>query len=378
MVTRCLAFMVVVFSVVAVGTPWLSLEAQPPAAAAAAGPATKAYQAKLAEWKDMLRTLQALRTDFIKAKPDEVANIRMKWATTIKLGDTLLPELRQTAKHAFVEAPNEDRQLGRLLMKLIEDATGLDQYEIVADLSGTMLEHGSDMRILHDYAGIAHFALHDFEKAAQHFGQAKVMGVLSGMGTNFYGEVKDYEDYWAEEQKLRAAEKEADDLPQVKLVTTKGEIIIELFENEAPDTVGNFISLVENGFYEDNIFHRVLPNFMAQVGSLNGDGSGDIGYEIYSEFTKPEARKHFRGTLSMANKGPNTGSSQFFITFRPTANLNGKHTVFGRVIKGLEILATLQRINPEMPNPTITADKIIQTEVIRMRDHDYVARKVKR
>ena len=354
------------------------LSAQQDPAANAEKPAARAYRVKLEEWKTMLRTLQKLRADFLQASPEEVTTIRKQWVETMTLGDRLLPQLRETAKQAFVESPNEDRQLGRFLMKLIEDATGQDRYEIVADLSETMIEHGSDHRILYDYAGIAGFAMDDFQKAEKYFGKAQQLNTLSQMGMNYQGDTEAYIKYWEEEQEIRKQEAAADDLPRVKLTTSRGEIILELFENEAPETVGNFISLVENGFYEDNIFHRVLPNFMTQAGSANGDGSGGPGYEIYSECSKLDFRKHFRGSLSMANAGPNTGSSQFFITFRPAPNLNGKHTVFGRVIKGIELLAEIQRIDPDKKDPRLKPDRILQAEVLRSRDHDYVPRKVSR
>src|SRR4029079_8655388 len=138
-----------------------------------------------------------------------------------------------------------------------------------------------------------------------------------------------------QEQQTREAEAKADDLPRVKLQTNKGDITIELFENEAPNTVANFISLVEKGFYDGVPFHRVLPNFMAQGGDPKGTGQGGPGYRIKDEFGNKGARAHFRGSLSMANTGqPNTNGSQFFLTFKPTPHLNGRHTVFGRVIEG--------------------------------------------
>ncbi len=94
--------------------------------------------------------------------------------------------------------------------------------------------------------------------------------------------------------------------------------------------MGNFISLVDSGFYDGLTFHRVLKGFMAQGGCPKGDGTGDPGYSIYCEVNQENARKHFRGSLSMANAGKDTGGSQFFLTFLPTPNLNGKHTVFRR------------------------------------------------
>ena len=116
---------------------------------------------------------------------------------------------------------------------------------------------------------------------------------------------------------------------------------------------------------------------MAQTGCPKGDGTGGPGYTIYCEcLTRNDFRRFFTGTLGMAHAGPNTGGSQFFITFRPTGNLNGKHTAFGRVIKGLDVMLDIARVNPEKPDATIQPDTIIKAEVIRKRDHDYVPRRV--
>lgn len=177
---------------------------------------------------------------------------------------------------------------------------------------------------------------------------------------------------WEREQKLRAAEATKDDLPRVLLKTTKGDMVLELFENEAPNTVANFISLVEKGFYNGLTFHRVLDGFMAQGGCPNGRGTGGPGYGIACECGLPGARHHFPATLSMAHAGPNTGGSQFFITFDETTHLNNKHTVFGRVLQGEEFLPKLQRIDPSRPAPGVQPDKILEATVIRKRDHAYV------
>jgi cyclophilin family peptidyl-prolyl cis-trans isomerase len=162
----------------------------------------------------------------------------------------------------------------------------------------------------------------------------------------------------------------------VKIETSKGPIVVELFENEASQTIGNFISLIEAKKYDGLSFHRVLPGFMAQGGDPAGDGTGGPGYEIYCECHKPEYRRHFRGTLSMAHAGRDTGGSQFFLTFRPTTHLNGRHTAFGRVIEGMDVLAKLQRIDPQSPSGAIP-DKIVKAEVLRKRDHKYEPTKVK-
>ncbi|NLX94993.1 MAG: peptidylprolyl isomerase [Rhodopirellula sp.] len=163
-------------------------------------------------------------------------------------------------------------------------------------------------------------------------------------------------------------------MPRVLLKTSKGDIVVELFENEAPNAVANFISLVEKGFYNGLTFHRVLPAFMAQGGCPIGNGSGGPGYQIPCECYQPNHRLHFRGTLSMAHAGRDTGGSQFFLTFVPTTHLDGKHTAFGRVIEGMGVLGEIQRHDPEDPNSP-DPDKILEAKVVRKREHQYEVKK---
>jgi cyclophilin family peptidyl-prolyl cis-trans isomerase len=176
------------------------------------------------------------------------------------------------------------------------------------------------------------------------------------------------------EMAKRQAEAAADDLPRVKISTTVGDVVVELFENEAPNTVANFISLVEKGFYDGTPFHRVIGGFMAQGGDPKGTGAGGPGYTIACEVAAPGARQHFLGTLSMAHAGPDTGGSQFFLTFRPTVHLDGKHTVFGRVIEGFEVLPKIMRTTDEQGRTVegVQPDRIVKAEVLRKRNHPYV------
>jgi len=185
---------------------------------------------------------------------------------------------------------------------------------------------------------------------------------------------------WEKEQEIRKAEAEAGAqdpekrLPRVEFTTSKGKIVLELFENEAPNTVASFISLVESGFYNDTLFHRVLPNFMAQGGQGNG-----VNFTLDDECGNrfPQYRKHFRGSISMANTGfPNTNSSQFFLTFVPTSHLDGGHTVFGRVVEGFDVLSEIERYNPQDPEAAIPElDRIIEAKVQNKRAHAYEAKR---
>ena len=121
--------------------------------------------------------------------------------------------------------------------------------------------------------------------------------------------------------------------------TAKGDIIVELFADKAPSTVNNFVFLAREGFYDGVTFHRVIPDFMAQGGDPTGTGSGGPGYKFADEFTE---HTHVTGALSMANAGPNTNGSQFFITYAPQPHLDGHHSVFGQLIEGMEALKKLE------------------------------------
>lgn len=139
--------------------------------------------------------------------------------------------------------------------------------------------------------------------------------------------------------------------------TNQGQFSIELFEDKAPITTKNFITLVEKGFYNGLIFHRVIDSFMIQGGDPKGNGSGDPGYTIPDEFN-PDLRHDSAGVLSMANAGPNTGGSQFFITLVKTPWLDGKHSVFGKVVDGLDVVKKIGQVKTG-PNDKPVADVVI-------------------
>jgi cyclophilin family peptidyl-prolyl cis-trans isomerase len=130
--------------------------------------------------------------------------------------------------------------------------------------------------------------------------------------------------------------------------TTKGNIVLELFADKVPHTVNNFVFLARQGFYDGTIFHRVIPNFMAQGGDPTGSGRGGPGYRFPDEF-HPGLRHDKPGMLSMANAGPDTNGSQFFITHVPTPWLDGKHIVFGQVSTGMEVLLAIPQRDPLKP-----------------------------
>ena len=141
--------------------------------------------------------------------------------------------------------------------------------------------------------------------------------------------------------------------------TEKGNMVAELFAKDVPETVNNFVFLAREGFYDGSTFHRVIPGFMAQGGDPTGTGMGGAGYKFDDEFTE---HKHDAGVLSMANSGPNTNSAQFFITFAPQHGLDGKHTVFGQLIEGMDVLEKLTPRDPNQ-NPQFKGDTILRITI---------------
>ena len=122
--------------------------------------------------------------------------------------------------------------------------------------------------------------------------------------------------------------------------TQRGDLVLELFASDVPLTVNNFVFLARGGFYDDITFHRVIPDFMAQGGDPTGTGTGGPGYSFADEFSE---HTHVTGALSMANGGPNTNGSQFFITYAPQPHLDGMHSVFGQLVEGMDVLNKIEQ-----------------------------------
>ncbi len=169
--------------------------------------------------------------------------------------------------------------------------------------------------------------------------------------------------------------------PRIKFVTSMGDIEAELFEDKVPNTVANMIELAEKGFFKGMSFHRVINSFMAQGGCPNSKkgaygqpGTGGPGYRFADEIDR-SLRHTKAGILSMANSGPNTNGSQFFICFKATPWLDGKHAVFGQVTKGLDVLKKIEAVGSRSGQ---TSEEVsFDIKVIAKRDHKYQVKKIK-
>jgi cyclophilin family peptidyl-prolyl cis-trans isomerase len=144
--------------------------------------------------------------------------------------------------------------------------------------------------------------------------------------------------------------------------TGKGDIVVELFADQVPNTVNNFVFLAREGFYDNTMFHRVIPDFMVQGGDPTGTGTGGPGYRFADEFV-PTLRHDKPGILSMANSGPGTNGSQFFLTHVPTPHLDDRHSVFGQVIEGLDVLLSIPARDPQnTAAPSVALESIVIDE----------------
>ena len=207
---------------------------------------------------------------------------------------------------------------------------------------------------------VASYGSQNFDRAEEFITRLENMeiGLDPKLRETFDATVED----WKKEELIRAEEARVDNLPRVKLETSDGDVLIELFENEAPNTVANFIKLTQEGYYDGLEFFQVVPSLYARSGCTANDGTTHPGYRIRNEFEN--IRSHFAGTVVMQNDGENTAGSQFMILHRPDPNLKEKVVSFGRVIEGLDIVYGFNTVN-RIRNAAGEATVINKATVVR-------------
>lgn len=359
-------------AVLAVFAPALTVADDAAPAADSGAPAS--WDELVAAKKAAYARLEEIQKAFGTAKPEEQQAMRQEAGTMIaNLRQTVFPQLREQAPERLKSHP-DDIDAAEIVLEISYSENRFGEAARVADV---ILKQDPQHKLAANLGGISHFAIHDFDTAAAILEQARDNKILVPQLSQVYlDNARKYQQYWQEEQAIRAKEAAAtgdQQLPRVVFKTTRGDIEIELFEDDAPNTVANFISLVEKKYYDGIRFHRVIQGFMAQGGcphSREGDpgtpGTGGPGYTIDCEVYGENPRRHFAGSLSMAHAGRDTGGSQFFLTHLPTPHLNrdmnpnGAHTVFGRVVNGMDVVAGLQ-VNDEILSATVT----------RKRNHEY-------
>jgi len=363
-------------------TAWALLAAAPAAAARAqvatppapgdAAAARAEFAAASKEMKDLVGELTVLQAMYQQPQADK-AELERKFDAAKAKAEAASQRLENAAFTLAIADPKNNADAVEISGAVVAAALRSDDPRKALDLADRLDRAGAANGDVALMGATAAMFLSEIDaaqawlKKAEAAGAArKRIGDLREAAERERGKVE-------AEMAKRKTEAAADDLPRVKLSTSQGDVVVELFENEAPNTVANFIKLMERKFYDGTPFHRVIGGFMAQGGDPTGTGGGGPGHAIPCECEAAGARKHFLGTLSMAHAGKDTGGSQFFLTFRPTEHLDGKHTVFGRVIEGFDVLPKLTRTQDEEGRtmPGIKPDTIVKAEVVRKRDHPY-------
>jgi len=355
-------------------TPAAEPKPEEPAATepAAAAPQTE-FDKAVAVFRETLAKIREVQLNFKLVKPEERPALEEQYKALIAEGDTQYKAMLAAAIAEYTGGEHSKDDINNLLLVDARDSFKADDYEAAYRVSKLLADSDFKYKQPMLWAGMSAWAMGDYDEAAKYLKLAQENNMLDDNGQQTLSQLEKHREAWQKEQAIREKEAAADDLPRILLKTNQGDIVIELFENEAPNTVANFINLVERKFYDGLSFHRVIHGFMAQGGDPKGDGTGGPGYTIPCECYAENHREHFRGTLSMAHAGKDTGGSQFFLTFRPTTHLDGRHTAFGRVIEGMDVLPKLHERDPS--RPAGEPDKILSATVVRKRDHDYTPQK---
>jgi|GEM_PF-202384 len=313
---------------------------------------------------------------------DEQADekLRSEFQQLLIDGRAIANELqRQIVMDARQSSGNDKEQKSRFIYDLFFQNSEYDRYENNWELAQYLIDIGFEDKKQDIYAVLGRNALvlNDYANARKFYEKAVSLRVFPEKEQKVGVVLPDATAKWPIEQEARRKDAEKGDLPRVVFETTKGRFVIELFEDEAPKTVGNFIHLVEKGFYNELLFHRVEQHLVVQTGCPNGDGTGGPGYSIQGENGLPNSRNHFRGSLGMALAGDqaDSGGSQFYICLSPLNFLDGRFTVFGRVIEGMDTVEHLNRVNlsekSEENERKLVPDRVLNAKVLRKRSHDY-------
>lgn len=297
------------------------------------------------------------------------------WKQHVTTGKATFQRLKEITLVLFLKKkkPEEDLyKLARMMMVKSFDEGRIDKCYQVAKKLAKMFPEIEEFN--QDYSRFAAFN-NEFDTAIKFLesNRAKVRE-FPILELSLFSDLDAQKAAWEAELAIRKKEAEADDLPRVEIETNKGTIIIELFENEAPHSVGNFVSLIEAGFYDELIFHSVVRNYRAQGGIFSLKEPRSTGYDVVDESTAKNARQPFRGSVSMVSPLITKGASEFFISLSPEIYLPNKArpTVIGRVIDGIEAVESLNitsKLGDRGPEyiEGCQPDRIISTRVIRKR-----------
>lgn len=346
----------------------------------------KKFEELMAEWRGTVAEMRAAMLSFHNGTPEEGPKHLQRYRELEDLGRKQFDATFLQAMRLLEKAPRDNFLAAQYLLIAVHYRFERDWYENTGEAAELLMRVQAKDEALEEIAGVSFFATGQLEKARPHLQKARELGKIKDYNYPLLEEIEFVKPLWEREQEARLAEQAKDDLPRVRLLTTRGEIIVELFEDKVPNTVANFIALAEDGYLDDLPFYQVVPGRIALIGDNSGDGAGNIEFGLADEDVGPDSRPMWRGSLAMAKLPdvrtpngvetiPNTASAQFFIAFQPLSQVHEQHTVFGRIIEGIAAFSSINRHDAgkkgddaEMQLPP---DRILSAEVIRRRDHPY-------
>jgi cyclophilin family peptidyl-prolyl cis-trans isomerase len=345
----------------------------------------KKFEDLLTTWKQTILDLNEVTIRYRNSQESEGAALRAKHRELEVKGRVEFDEAFRQALLLCENAPRKSFAAAEFLLIGMRYRHARGWHEFTGEAAECLLRISDGGRGLPEIAGVSFYATNQFEKARQHLAEAVAMGLLDRKNFGLLEVIDLMVEPWQKEEKLRQADVEKGDLPQVKLTTSRGEVVLELFEDQAPNTVANFIQLVEEGAYRGIPFYQVLEGQIALAGDVRVSPLS-AGFRIEDENDHKDARPVLRGSIAMAKipmpEGspiktvPDSANSHFFISFQPLPQASDEHTVFGRIIQGIEHFSALTRVDPskkedEDSGPALNPDLILEAEVIRRRDHEY-------
>lgn len=313
----------------------------------------------------------------------DVVELRDRWFDKLKKSQENLFVLRRAATDLVLSDPVRYENVALMLRDMLNSDLNADRSERWAPAAHAVLaceKLVTDEVLLN--AGQAGLIDGDWDLVTNCWTKLSEQGKLPQLQQFLLSQISELRTHWEAELERRK-EDEGKNNPRVEIITTKGVIEVELFEDDAPETVSSFIYLVESGYYSRMPFFLVRRHLLAQTGCEKGDGKGTAGYSIRFEGDSPTARRHFRGSLAIPLgvdpetqiHNTETGGSQFYISFAPLPFLDARHTVFGRIVKNSEFLGLIKEIDmtdeEERKKGEFRPDGIISAKVLRKRDHEY-------
>jgi cyclophilin family peptidyl-prolyl cis-trans isomerase len=308
---------------------------------------------------------------------------RYRWLERLENNFQKLLALRLAASELIESDPALYENVALMLREMLITEVAADRSDHWARPARAVLACGKlvdeDVLLNAGYAGLADS---DWELTISTWSRLQEQGRLPEVEQIILRQIPEMRANWEKELELRKEDQRKNN-PRVEFLTSKGIIEIELFEDEAPETVASFIYLIENGYYNRKPFFLVRRHFLAQTGCEKGDGKGTAGYTIRFEGDAPNHRRHFRGSVAIPlgidtetqNVNTESGGAQFYISYFPIPILDGKHTVFGRIVKGIEIIGLLKEVNltdeEQRKDQHLHPDRVIVAKVLNKRSHEY-------